>query len=148
MAIGGVRGKAAGTARGTITQVGSTIEEPRVFIHMYRQAGEIITGIIVGTDRNGTISEFLSASFSGTGEPGKETSIGNVIITGVCKGNISRNLEDTNRNVRSRNTRRHQNIPTLVMENLKEGVGTEGTKGRIAHCLFLYEKAAIITFFG
>jgi len=149
MAIGGVRGKAAGIVRGTITQVGATIEEPQTFIRMYRQAGGIITGIVVGTDSNGTISEYLSASFNGTGEPGKRTSIGNGIIPGVFKGrNISRNLEKFSISIHGHNTRGHHNILTLVMEILEEETAIKGTKGRMTTSLSLYEKAAIIKFFG
>jgi len=149
MAIGGVRGKAAGIVRGTITQVGATIEEPQTFIRMYRQAGGIITGIVVGTDSNGIISEYLSNSCSRIGEPGKRTSIGKGIIPGVFKGrNISRNLEKSSLNMHSQKTRGHHNILTLVMENLKEGAVIKGTKGSMTTSLSLYEKAAIIEFFG
>lgn len=149
MAIGGVRGKAAGIVRGTITRVGATIKEPRAFIRMYHQAGEIITGIVVGTDSNGIISEYLSNSCSRIGEPGKRTSIGNGIIPGVFKDrNISRNLEKSSLNMHSQKTRGHHNILTLVMEILEEGAVIKGTKDRITNSLSLYEKAAIIKFFG
>jgi hypothetical protein len=89
-------------------------------------------GTVVGADSSGIISEYLSNSCSGIGGPGKRTIIGNGIIPGVFKGrNISLNLEVTNRSIHSHNTRGHHNIPTLVMENLKERVVIKGIKGRM-----------------
>jgi hypothetical protein len=159
MAIGGVRGKAAGIVHITITQVGATMVEPRVFIRKYRQVGEIITGIVAGTDSNGTISESLRASFSGTGEPGKSNSIGRSIIPGVFKGrNISHNhrigIKRINQDtIHSRNTRERHNILTLVMETLETVADItvaeiKGTKGSMSTSPSLYEKAAIIICIG
>ena len=50
MVGGGVRGKGAGIARGTIIPVGPTIKGFHPFIEGYRQAGGMTTGIIVGED--------------------------------------------------------------------------------------------------
>jgi len=135
MAGGGVRGKVAGIAQGTTTLVGTTIEEPRVFIRMYRQAGEITTGIVVGTDISGTISEFLSASFNGTGEPGKITGIGSGKIPGVCK------VQDTGRNAHSHNARWHHNSITLVMEDLIEATEIGMIEDSLTKSLYLLEMA-------
>jgi len=145
MAGGGVHGKAAGIVHGTITPVGPAMAEPRIFIRMYRQAGGIITGIVVGTDGSGTISEYLSASFNGTGEPGKGTGIGSGIIPGVCKDrDIGRNREVTNRSVISHNTRWHHIVQTMIAETVKEGAEIEGTEGRMTIGLTLYDQAVIM----
>lgn len=85
MASGGVRGKAAGIARGTITRVGPTIKESRHFIGMYRRVGGMTTELVVGDDSNGITSEYLDNSFNGTGEPGKGTGIGRRSNHGVSR---------------------------------------------------------------
>jgi len=148
MAGGGVRGKAAGIAHGTITQVGPTMEEPQNFIVRYRQAGEIITGIAVGVASNGTISVFLSASFRLTGEPGKITGIGSGKIPGECK------VQDIGRNAHSNIVRWHHNSITLVMEDLMvmedpmvmedliEATEIGMTEGSMIKSLYLLEMAA------
>jgi len=144
MAGGGVRGKVAGIALSTTTQVGRTMEEPQVFIDRYRQAGGIITAIVVGMDINGTISEFLSASFNGTGEPGKRTSIGNGKIPGECNArNIGRNLKVSNRIAHSNNTERHHNTLTLVMEDLIKLAEMVGIEDRTAEGPYLLEMASV-----
>jgi hypothetical protein len=85
VAGGGVRGKDAGIARITTTQVGATIGEFHLFIVKYHHTGEMITGIIVGEDSNGTTSEYLSNKFNGTGRAGKRISIGRSKTPGVFK---------------------------------------------------------------
>jgi len=142
MAGGGVRGKVAGIALSTITQVGLTMGEPQIFIDRYRQAGGIITGIVVGMDTNGTISEFLSASFNGTGEPGKGTSIGNGIIPGEC------NARNIGRNAHSHNAMWHHNSITpvtedlMVTEDLIEVTEMVAIEDRKTECPYLLEMAA------
>jgi hypothetical protein len=85
MAGGGVHGKGAGIAHGTITQVGSTIEVSHHFIGMYRRVGGMTTELIVGEDSNGTTSVYLTNSFNGTGEPGKGAGIGRRSNRGVSR---------------------------------------------------------------
>jgi len=76
MVGGGVRGKDVGIARGIIIQVGTTIETFHLFIRGYLKAGEMNIGSIVGKDINGTISEYLTNMFNGTGGTGKIIGIG------------------------------------------------------------------------
>jgi len=134
MAGGGVRGKAAGIALSTITQVGPTMEEPQIFIDRYRQAGGIITGIVVGMDINGIISGYLSDRFNRTGKPGKKTSIGSGIIPGGCNvPNISLNLEVTKSSLHRRNISHNIRI-RLIMESLKKAVEKRKIKNSPAKC--------------
>jgi len=145
MAGGGALGKAVGIAHSTTTRAGRTMEEPQIFIDRCRQAGGIITGTVVGTDINGIISEYLSARFNRTGEPGKKTSIGSGIIPGVCNvPNISLNLEVTRRSLLSRNIRRHKSI-SLIMESLKEAAEKSGTKNSMAKCQSVQELAVTVS---
>ena len=137
MAGGGVRGKVAGIAHGTTTLVGTTMEEPQNFIVRYRQVGGIITGIAVGVASNGTISEYLSASFKITGEPGKITGIGSGKIPGEC--NNARNI---GRSAHSRNAMWHHKSITLVMEDLIEATEIDMTEDRMTKSLYLLEMAA------
>ena len=85
MVGGGVRGKGAGIAHGTIAQVGVTIEAFHLFMYGYPQVGGLITGSIVGEGINGITSEYLISSFSGTGEAGKRAGIGKSNRLGVSK---------------------------------------------------------------
>jgi hypothetical protein len=79
---GGVPGKAAGTARVTMTEGGVIIEACRLFTEMFLRAGEMITGIDGGRDMNGNISGYLTVTFNATGADGKETNIGKNKIPG------------------------------------------------------------------
>jgi hypothetical protein len=83
--IGGVRGKDAGIAHGTIARVGFTIVELHLFMHGYPQVGGLITGRVVGEGIDGTTNEYLISSFSITGEAGKRTGIGKGKTPGVSK---------------------------------------------------------------
>jgi hypothetical protein len=85
MVGGGVRGKGAGITHGTITQVGPTIRGSHPFMRGYRQVGEMITGITVGEDINGTTSEYLTNNFKGIGATGKRAGIGRSNKLGVSK---------------------------------------------------------------
>jgi hypothetical protein len=85
VAGGGVRGKDAGIAHITMTQVGVTIEVSHLFMPGYRQAGGMTTGIIVGKDIDGTTSGYITNNFIGTGTTGKRAGIGRSNKPGVCK---------------------------------------------------------------
>jgi hypothetical protein len=82
---GGVRGKGNGTARGTMIQVGATIEGVHLFIEVYPPVGGITTGRIVGKGINGINKEYPTNKFNRTGEHGKGISIGRNKIIGVSK---------------------------------------------------------------
>ena len=115
MVGGGVRGKGDGIARGTIIQVGATIETFHLFIEGYHQVGGMTTGIIVGEDINGTTSEYLTNNFNGTGATGEKANIGRSKILGVSKvcnpeRDHNSRLERFNQNLRqSRNLERQPN---------------------------------------
>ena len=85
MVGGGVRGKGDGIARGTIVQVGATIETFHLFIEGYHQVGGMTTGNIVGKGINGTTNEYLTNNFNGTGAAGKRAGIGRSNKLGVSK---------------------------------------------------------------
>jgi hypothetical protein len=85
MVGGGVRGKGDGIARGTIVQVGATIETFHLFIEGYPQAGGMTIGSIVGEGINGTTNEYLTNKFNGTGGAGKRVGIGRSNKLGVSK---------------------------------------------------------------
>jgi hypothetical protein len=85
MVGGGVRGKDAGIARGTMTQAGSTIEGFHPFMKGYRQVGGMTIGSIVGEGINGTTNEYPTNKSNGTGTPGKRADIGKSKILGVFK---------------------------------------------------------------
>jgi hypothetical protein len=82
---GGVRGKGDGIARGTIIQVGATIETFHLFIEGYHQVGGMTIGIIVGEGINGTINEYPTNKSNGTGATGRRTDIGRSKTLGVSK---------------------------------------------------------------
>ena len=82
---GGVRGKGDGIARGTIVQVGATIETFHLFTEGYHQAGGMTIGIIFGEDIHGTTSGYPTNNFNGTGATGKRAGIGRGKIPGVFK---------------------------------------------------------------
>jgi len=85
MVGGGVRGKGAGIAHETITQVGSTIKGSRPFIEGYHQVGGMTTGITVGGDISGTTNEYLTSKFNKTGGAGKRAGIGRSNRLGVSR---------------------------------------------------------------
>ena len=85
MVGGGICGKGAGIAHGTIVQVGFTNEAFHLFMYGYPRVGGLITGNIVGEGMNGTISKYLISSFSTTGEAGKRAGIGKSNKLGVSK---------------------------------------------------------------
>jgi len=64
MVGGGVRGKDAGIAHGTIAQVGDTIMGFHLFMEEYLQDGEVNIESIVGMGRNGIINEYLTQNFN------------------------------------------------------------------------------------
>jgi uncharacterized membrane protein YqaE (UPF0057 family) len=82
---GGVHGKAAGTARITITEVGVIIAVLHPFIEVYLEDGAIITEIICGKDIVGTINGHPIVNFNATGKAGKETGIGKSKTHGECR---------------------------------------------------------------
>ena len=86
MVGGGVRGKDAGIAHGTMAQVGSTINAFHRFIEGYPQVGGMTTGIIVGEVIHGIPNEYLRNNFDGTGAAGKREGIGRSKTLGVSKG--------------------------------------------------------------
>jgi len=82
---GGVHGKGDGIARGTIIQVGATIETFHLFMQGYPQVGGMTIGIIVGEGSSGTTNEYLISKFNKTGVAGKRVSIGRSNKLGVSK---------------------------------------------------------------
>ena len=82
---GGVLGKGAGIAHGTIIPAGSIIEGFHRFIQEYQEVGGTTTGSIVGGDINGTTSAYLTNKSNKTGEPGKSAGTGKSKIPGVSK---------------------------------------------------------------
>ncbi|MRR54136.1 MAG: hypothetical protein EG822_06445 [Deltaproteobacteria bacterium] len=122
------------------------MDEPRIFIEKYRQAGGIITGIAAGMDINGIISGYLSDRFNITGEAGKRTGTGNGIIPGEWSA-----ARNTGRNAHTHNARwRHTSITPvmedlMVMEDLIGVTETAAIEDRAAERLFLEEMAAIRT---
>jgi hypothetical protein len=85
MVGGGVRGKGDGIARGTIVQVGATIETFHLFIAGYHQVGGMTIGSIVGKGIHGTTSEYPTNKSNRTGANGKRADIGRSKILGVSK---------------------------------------------------------------
>jgi hypothetical protein len=72
------------------------MEVSHLFTEEYLQAGETITGTIVGESTNGTTNQYPTNKFSGTGAPGKKATIGRNKIPGaygVC------NVEHDHRNL-------------------------------------------------
>ena len=82
---GGVRGKANGTARGTMIQAGATIGGIHLFIEAYPQVGGMTTGRIAGKVINGINKEYPTNKFKRTGGHGKKISIGRNKIIGVSR---------------------------------------------------------------
>jgi hypothetical protein len=82
---GGVCGKGDGTARGTIVQVGATMETFHLFIKGYHQVGGMTIGNIVGEGINGTTSEYHTNKSNRTGATGKRADIGRSKTHGVSK---------------------------------------------------------------
>jgi hypothetical protein len=68
MVGGGVRGKDAGIAHGTIAQVGATMMVFHLFMEEYLQDGEMNIGSIVGKAENGIINEYLTRNFNRCGK--------------------------------------------------------------------------------
>ena len=128
MAGGGVSGKDVGIARGTIVQVGATIETFHLFIQGYPQAGGMTTGISVGEGINGTISEYLTNKFNGTGRDGKIIGIGRsnkLGVSKVCNPERDHNnrIERCNHNSPNHNPERRLNhsAQSNNRETIKEG---------------------------
>jgi hypothetical protein len=86
MGGGGVRGKDAGIAHGSIAQVGATIEAFHLFIEGYPQSGGMTTGSVAGEGINGTTNEYPTNKSNRTGAIGKRAGIGRSKILGVSKG--------------------------------------------------------------
>jgi hypothetical protein len=82
---GGVLGKEDGIVRGTIIQVGATIETFHLFMEGYPQVGEMTIRSIVGRGINGTTNEYPTNKSNRTGGAGKRISIGRSKIPGVFK---------------------------------------------------------------
>ncbi|MBF0557466.1 MAG: hypothetical protein HQL08_01655 [Nitrospirae bacterium] len=82
---GGVRGKAAGIARVTTTQVGPTFQGSRLFMPEYTLAGGMTTGTIAGKGSSGTTNEYLNNGFNRTGWAGKRINIGRNNKLGVSR---------------------------------------------------------------
>jgi hypothetical protein len=85
MVGGGVHGEGIGTARGTIIQVGATIETFLRFIEGYTRVGGVTTGSIDGKDVHGTTIEYPTIRFIGTGRAGKGIGIGKSNEIGVLR---------------------------------------------------------------
>ena len=104
---GGVRGKGNGTARGTMIQVGATIEDVHLFIEVYPRIGGITTGRIVGKEINGINKECPTNKFNKTGGTGKGIIIGRNKIIGVSKvrGMIERDHDSSSNNMITMNSR-------------------------------------------
>ena len=106
---GGVRGKGSGTDRGTIIQVGATIEGVHLFTEVYPQVGGMTTGKIVGKGINGTTKQYPTMKFNATGGHGKGTSIGRDKTVGVSKIRTERD-HDNNSNMNNRETMKEEEI--------------------------------------
>ena len=85
MVGGGVRGKGDGIDRGTIIQVGATIDTCPLFIEGYHQVGGMTTGSIVGEGIHGTTNGYPTNKFNGTGRAGKRAGTGRSNKPGVSK---------------------------------------------------------------
>ena len=85
MVGGGVLGKGAGIAHGTMAQVGLTTDAFHLFMYGYPQVGGMITGSVVGAGIHGTTNEYLISSFGQTGKAGKSAGIGKRKSLGVSK---------------------------------------------------------------
>ena len=72
-----------GIARGTMIQVGATIEVAHLFPAGYPQVGGMTTGKIAGEGVNGTTKQYPISKFKRTGGIGKGISIGRNKIIGV-----------------------------------------------------------------
>jgi hypothetical protein len=153
---GGVRGKGAGIARGTIVQVGTTIETFHLFIERYHQVGGMTIGGIGGKIINGTPNEYPTKKFNKTGATGKRTDIGRSKILGVSKiWNTERTpnnkIATFNHNPGQNPERRSSNMTLSLdmeilieeeMTNVTERRVTNVTEGRMTKRLSHYEKAA------
>ena len=78
-------GKGDGIARGTIVQVGPTIETFHLFIDRYHRVGGMTIGSIVGESINGTTNVYPTKTSNGTGATGKGADIGKRNIVGESK---------------------------------------------------------------
>ena len=85
VAGGGVRGKGSGTDRGTMIQVGATIEGVHLFTEVYPQVGGMTIGKIVGKGINGTTKQYLTSKSNRTGGAGKRINIGRSKTVGVSR---------------------------------------------------------------
>jgi hypothetical protein len=91
---GGVHGKATGTARITMTEVGVIIAALHPFIEVCLEAGVMITEIICGKDIVGTINGHPMVNFNATGKVGKETGIGKGKTHGECRDCLPDMMQD------------------------------------------------------
>ena len=78
MGGGGVCGRNAGIAHGTMIQAGNTIDAHPLFMERSPRIGEAPTGSIVGEGFHGTTSEYPTKMCNETGGAGKRTGIGNI----------------------------------------------------------------------
>jgi hypothetical protein len=98
VAGGGVRGKGNGIARGTIIQVGATIEGVHLFIEAYPPVGGMTTGRIAGKGINGINKECPTSKSKRIGGLGKGISIGRSKIVGVSKRRTKRDHDNNSNN--------------------------------------------------
>ena len=97
MVGGGVCGKVVGIAHIIITEAGVIITGFRVFILMWIQVGEDTTETVIGTGTGGTINEFLTNDFNGTGRAGKIIDVGKGRELGAFRTiNLGHNNRDRN----------------------------------------------------
>ena len=82
---GGVRGKGDGIARGSMIQVGPTIEVFLLFTEGFHPVGGMTIGSVAGKGMNGTTNGYPTKKSNGTGAAGKRTDIGRSKILGVSK---------------------------------------------------------------
>jgi len=82
---GGARGKVDGIARGTMIQVGPTIEVFPLFIEVYPPIGEMTIGSVAGKAVNGITNAYPTNKSNRTGATGERTDIGKRKIPGVSK---------------------------------------------------------------
>jgi hypothetical protein len=133
---GGVRGKGGGIARGTIAQVGATIETFHLFIEKYHQVGGMTIGNIVGEVINGTPNEYPTKKSNGTGVTGKRVDIGRSNILGVCRVcNLGHNPE------RATHPERLSHTESLKENRQKNSIKKEGRTISLLISVWIYQFA-------
>ena len=112
VAGGGVRGKGGGTDRGTMIQVGATIEGVHLFTEVYPQVGGMTTGKIVGKGINGTTKQYPTSKSNRTGRAGKRINIGRSRIVGVSKvrGMTKGDHDNNSNNMNNRESMKEEEI--------------------------------------